>query len=84
VRIYLRGELIKTHERTPSGGRATDYADYPDGRAPHALRWPNYYRKRARELAPAVRGNMYADCGREAPMPYTSGETPEVGDYVKK
>jgi transposase len=54
VRIYVRGELIKTHERKPSGGRSTDYTDYPDGRAPYALRWPNYYCKRARELAPAV------------------------------
>ena len=54
VRIYVRGELIKTHERKPSGGRSSDYTDYPDGRAPYAQRWPNYYCKRARELAPAV------------------------------
>lgn len=54
VRIYVRGELIKTHERKPSGGRSTDYTDYPDGRAPYALRWPNYYCKRARELGPAA------------------------------
>jgi hypothetical protein len=54
VRIYVRGELIKTHERKPSGGRSTDYTDYPDGRAAYALRWPNYYCKRARELGPAA------------------------------
>jgi transposase len=54
VRIYVHGELIKTHERKPSGGRSTDYTDYPDGRAPYALRWPNYYSKRARELGPAA------------------------------
>jgi hypothetical protein len=54
VRIYLHGELIKTHERKPPGGRATDYTDYPDGRAPYALRWPHYYTKRARELGPAA------------------------------
>jgi transposase len=54
VRIYAHRELIKTHERKPSGGRSTDYTDYPDGRTPYALRWPNYYCKRARELGPAA------------------------------
>jgi len=54
VRIYVRGELIKTHERKLPGSRSTDYTDYPDGRAPYALRWPNYYCKRARELGPAA------------------------------
>ena len=54
VRIYVHGELIKTHERKPPGGRSTDYTDYPEGRAPYALRWPDYYRKRARDLGPAA------------------------------
>jgi len=54
VRIYVRGELIKTHERKPPGGRSTDYTDYPDQRSPYARRWPDYYRKRARELGPAA------------------------------
>jgi hypothetical protein len=50
VRIYNRGELIKTHPRKPRGGRSTDFNDYPDGRAPFAMRWPDYYRHKAREL----------------------------------
>ena len=54
VRIYVRGELIKTHERKPPGGRSTDYTDYPDERTPYALRWPDYYRQRARELGAAA------------------------------
>jgi hypothetical protein len=54
VRIYLHGELIKTHERKSAGGRSTDYTDYPDGQAPYALRWPNYYAKRARDLGSAT------------------------------
>jgi hypothetical protein len=54
VRIYVRGELIKTHERKPPGGRSTDYTDYPDERTPYALRWPDYYRQRARELGSAA------------------------------
>jgi hypothetical protein len=54
VRIYARGELIKTHARKPPGGRSTDYTDYPDEWVPYALRWPNYYRQRARELGSAA------------------------------
>jgi hypothetical protein len=54
VRIYAHGELIKTHERKPPGGRSTDYTDYPEGRAPYARRWPDYYRKRARDLGSAA------------------------------
>src|SRR5207247_6587696 len=50
VRIYVHGELIKTHERKSRGGRSTDYNDYPEGKAPYAMRWPNFYCKRARDL----------------------------------
>jgi transposase len=54
VRIYARGELIKTHPRQPRGGRSTDYPDYPEHRTPYALRWPDYYRGKARDLGPAA------------------------------
>jgi hypothetical protein len=54
VRIYARGELIKTHPRQAPGHRSTDYTDYPEGRAPYARRWPDYYCRRARELGPAA------------------------------
>ena len=54
VRIYARGEVIKTHPRQKRGGRATDFTDYPDGRAPFAMRWPDFYRHKARELGPSA------------------------------
>jgi transposase len=54
VRIYSRGELIKTHTRKLRGGRSTDYTDYPETRAPYAMRWPDFYRKRAAEIGPEV------------------------------
>jgi len=50
VRIYNRGELIKTHPRQMPGKHSTDYTDYPDERAPFARRWPDFYRKKAQEL----------------------------------
>ena len=50
VRIYNRGELIKTHPRQMPGKHSTDYTDYPDQRAPFAMRWPDFYCKTAQEL----------------------------------
>jgi transposase len=41
VRIYVAGELIKTHERMREGQRSTDYNDYPPERAPYAMRDPD-------------------------------------------
>jgi hypothetical protein len=40
VRIYLDGELVKTHERMEAGRRSTDYHDYPEELAPYARRDP--------------------------------------------
>ncbi len=54
VRIYYGSELIKTHAQQPRGGRATDYEDYPKDRAPYAMRYPDYYRKKAREIGSSV------------------------------
>lgn len=38
VRIYKRGQLIKTHPRRPAGTRSTDAADYPAEKATYAMR----------------------------------------------
>jgi transposase len=48
VRIYVKGELIKTHERMREGGRSTDYADYPKELAPYAMRNPDQMIQEAR------------------------------------
>lgn len=41
VRLYVKGELIKTHPRQAPGGRSTDYDDYPEELAPYARRDPD-------------------------------------------
>jgi len=41
VRIYVEGELVKTHERVGEGKRSTDYNDYPEELAPYARRDPD-------------------------------------------
>jgi transposase len=50
VRIYRRGELVKTHPRQPKGGRSTDPADYPPERATYALRAPDRVVRQALQL----------------------------------
>jgi len=50
VRIYRRGELLKTHPRQPKGGRSTDPADYPPERTTYALRAPDYVVRQALQL----------------------------------
>jgi len=54
VRIYFGSELIKTHAEQRRGGRSTDYDDYPKERAPYAMRYPDFYRKKAQEIGPSV------------------------------
>jgi len=54
VRIYFNTAVIKTHAQQPRGGRATDYEDYPKDRAPYAMRYPDFYRKKAREIGSSV------------------------------
>ena len=38
VKLYARGQLVKTHPRQRPGGRSTDRADLPDERAGYAMR----------------------------------------------
>jgi len=38
VRIYKKGQLIKTHQRKPPGARSTDRDDYPPEKADYAMR----------------------------------------------
>ena len=40
VRVFVDGELVKTHPRKPPGGRSTDYDDYPKELATYAMRDP--------------------------------------------
>lgn len=48
VRIYVDGELVKTHERQPPGGRSIDHADYPQHKAGYTMRDPDRMIREAR------------------------------------
>ncbi len=54
VRLYLQGELIKTHTRVLPGKRSTDLSDYPVGKAPYASRSVDALILRARGLGEHV------------------------------
>jgi hypothetical protein len=54
VRIYAKGELVKTHERQPAGGRSTDHADYPKELTSYTLRDPQRLIHQAKDLGPEI------------------------------
>jgi transposase len=49
VRVYHRGELIKTHPTQAPGGRCTDYEDYPQEKTAYAMRDPERLIRQARQ-----------------------------------
>lgn len=49
VRIYVDGELVKTHERQPPGGRSIDHGDYPQHKASYTMRDPDRVIREARQ-----------------------------------
>lgn len=53
VRIYLRGQLLKTHP-TQQAGRSTDYRDYPPHKAPYALRSVEHIIQAAKAIGPST------------------------------
>jgi transposase len=70
VKVYFRGQLIKTHPRKPPGGRSTDPKDYPVGQAEYALRDVNALKAKA--AAAGVSVGVYAQRLLDVPLPWTS------------
>lgn len=68
VRLYLQGELIKSHPRMPPGKRATDTNDYPTGKAPYATRSVDALIVRARGLGEHI--GVYAERLLAGPLPW--------------
>jgi transposase len=70
VKLYHRGQLIKTHPRKPPGGRSTDPADLPAGTAEYALRDVVSLTKKAQLAGQSV--GIYAQRILDVPLPWTS------------
>ena len=69
VRIYLRGQLVKTHPRQQPGRRSTDPNDLPAGTAAYALRDIEHLRRLAAGHGPAI--GDYAAALLDIPLPWT-------------
>jgi hypothetical protein len=68
VKLYRRGELIKSHFRQPRGGRATDPSHYPPHLTAYALRAPDRLVRQAAALGPNV--HTFAARLLEGPLPW--------------
>jgi hypothetical protein len=69
VRIYLHGQLVKSHPRQQPGRRSTDPNDLPDGTAAYALRDIDYLRRLAASHGEAI--GAYAAALLDIPLPWT-------------
>jgi transposase len=69
VKVFSRGQLVKTHPRVPAGARSTDPKDYPEGRAEYALRDVAALTAKATGHGPAV--GVYAARLLDTPLPWT-------------
>ena len=68
VKLYLQGDLIKSHPRAMPGKRSTDTNDYPIGKAPYASRSVDALIVRARALGEHV--GIYAERLLAGPLPW--------------
>lgn len=73
VKVFSRGQLIKTHPRVRAGGRSTDPADYPVERRDYALRDVVSLTSKAGAVGPSV--GIYAVRLLDVPLPWTSMRT---------
>lgn len=69
VKVFSRGQLVKTHPRVGPGERSTDPSDYPVGRADYALRDVASLAAKATSAGPAV--GIYAGRLLDSPLPWT-------------
>jgi hypothetical protein len=69
VKIYHRGQVIKTHPRQPAGGRSSHDADFPPGTDVYARR--DIARLAGMAAARGAQVGIYAERILESPQPWT-------------
>jgi len=69
VRIWHRGQLVRTHPRQQPGRRSTDPADLPAHKTAYAMRDIGYLQRLADDTGPAV--GAYAAALLDHPLPWT-------------
>ena len=69
VKIYHRGQVIKTHPQQPAGGRVSDAADFPPGTDVYARRDVDKLARMAAARGEAI--GIYAARILDSPLPWT-------------
>src|SRR5271157_4700365 len=69
VKIYHRGQVIRTHPQQPAGGRASDAADFPPGTDIYARRDVDKLARMAAARGEAI--GIYAARILDTPLPWT-------------
>lgn len=69
VKIYHRGQVIRTHPQQPPGGRASDPADFPPGTDVYARRDVDKLARMAAARGEAI--GIYASRILDTPLPWT-------------
>jgi hypothetical protein len=69
VKVSYRGEIVKVHPVTHPGGRVTDPADLPEGKAIYALRDLEHLQQMAAGAGPSI--GAYAAAILTHPLPWT-------------
>ncbi len=69
VKVYDRGQLVKTHGRLPAGGRVTDPADLPSEKTDYAMRDIESQRRKAHRLGESI--GVFVDAVLDNPLPWT-------------
>ena len=69
VKLFHRGQLVKTHPRQPAGGRRTDPADLPEERVGYAMR--DLDRLRATATRHGENIGIYTHRLLDDPLPWT-------------
>jgi hypothetical protein len=69
VKIYHRGQVVKTHPRQQPGGRSSDPADFPEGTDIYARR--DIARLAGQAAARGASIGIYAERILESPQPWT-------------
>ncbi len=68
VKVYHRGQVIKTHPRQPAGGRSADEADFPPGTSIYAKR--DVARLAGQAAARGASIGIYAERILDTPQPW--------------
>jgi len=69
VKVFLAGQLIKTHGRMAAGGRVTDPADLPSEKTDYAMRDIESQKRKAHTRGPAI--GVFAETVLDGPLPWT-------------